>query len=238
MRPRDFLNVAEGLASSRSEAARRTATGRAYYAALMECHEALARWGVKIKSEAGMHQKVQRCFDSARDRRLHSVWRALKRLVGLRQAADYLYGSHIFHDRQLASTAVHLAGHVIETIDLLEREGHLLEFAAADVTIRRAAKRYEALAESAGPEERMFFTGEAMPEEAEEIKAGDQVHLRSGSPRMTVESAGELCKCLWHDPVKGFQRIEVPAVTLRKYHGPQRQPPQKAPDAAPPAEQS
>src|SRR5919206_5183336 len=86
---RAFLTSARDLLASPSEANRRAAAGRAYYALLHEGRAALDRWGFPLPPGESLHRFVRLRFGFAAHADLIPVRDALDALGQLRNQADY-----------------------------------------------------------------------------------------------------------------------------------------------------
>ncbi len=86
---RAFLEVARELTPGGTEAHRRTAAGRAYYALMLEARELLARWGISPAPRDSVHHSVRLKMLSSADPDLRQVGLTLERLGRLRNDADY-----------------------------------------------------------------------------------------------------------------------------------------------------
>jgi hypothetical protein len=86
---RAFLQSAQDLLTRSSEANRRSAAGRAYYAPLHEGRMALDRWGFPLPPRESIHSFVRLRFVFTADGDLQRIGDALDRLSRLRNQADY-----------------------------------------------------------------------------------------------------------------------------------------------------
>src|SRR5687768_9227637 len=86
---RAFLDVARDLALGKHEAHWRSAAGRAYYALLLECREALRRWGISSPSGHGVHSFVRLRLLYCPDQGVKNLGYRLERLLKVRNSADY-----------------------------------------------------------------------------------------------------------------------------------------------------
>src|SRR4051794_36179591 len=89
MNGRAFLQSARDLLTIPSEANRRSAAGRAYYALLHEGRIALERWGFPIPPRENIHTFVRLRFTYPAHSDLRRVGQALEQLGRLRNQADY-----------------------------------------------------------------------------------------------------------------------------------------------------
>jgi len=86
---RAFLAVARDLQSGPTEAHRRAAVGRAYYALLHEGFAALQRWGFLMPPRENLHAFVRLRFNFAGEPDLKQVGFLMDELSRLRNQADY-----------------------------------------------------------------------------------------------------------------------------------------------------
>jgi hypothetical protein len=86
---RGFLDVARDVATGPTEYHRRAAVVHAYYALLLECRDALFRWGFALPSQNALHSWVRLRFVYAADEDLKAIGDGLERLVRLRNRASY-----------------------------------------------------------------------------------------------------------------------------------------------------
>jgi hypothetical protein len=89
MRGREFLDLARAIVTGPTEAYRRGTVIHAYYALVLECRDALARWGFSCPPRQNMHSWVRLRFMYARDADCKTVGRALEFLVQRRNEASY-----------------------------------------------------------------------------------------------------------------------------------------------------
>ncbi len=85
---RAFLRVAGELAGGPTETHWRAAAGRACYALMLECRDALSRWGFPARKQNG-HSFVRLCFTYTNDADVKHIGRALDMAVRMRNLADY-----------------------------------------------------------------------------------------------------------------------------------------------------
>ena len=89
MRGRQFLELAREILKGGSERHRRGAAGRAYYALMLECRDALDAWGFTAPRRDAVHGFVRQRFDSTANADLRAIHAALEALGKLRNEADY-----------------------------------------------------------------------------------------------------------------------------------------------------
>src|SRR5437870_4238688 len=89
MRGRAFLDVARETAGGATEAHWRTAGVKAYYALLLECRDALARWGLSLPRNQTVHPAVRLRFTYATHPDVKQIGFTLDRLAGFRSKASY-----------------------------------------------------------------------------------------------------------------------------------------------------
>lgn len=120
---RAFLDLARELLLGKTEAHWRGAAGRAYYALLLECREALRRWGIALPSGHGIHAFVRLRFSYAADADLKVIGRTLDHLVRLRNFADYeLPSSPSFKSSLRAQKAVTESATALALLDAIEAD--------------------------------------------------------------------------------------------------------------------
>lgn len=89
MQGRDFLVVAQELVAGTTEAHWRTAVTQAYYALMLECRDALIRWGYPPPPRHSVHADVRLRFSFATDPDIRQIGDALDDLVRRRNPASY-----------------------------------------------------------------------------------------------------------------------------------------------------
>ncbi len=89
MQGRAFLEVARDLTTGASEAHWRGVAVHAYYALLLECRDALARWGFPAPPRQSVHAYVRLRFSYASDADVRTIGDRLDKLVQLRNQASY-----------------------------------------------------------------------------------------------------------------------------------------------------
>lgn len=136
MHGRDYLDVARDLAGESTEAKWRTASSRAYYALLLECRDALRRWGIQILKR-DIHAFVKQRFRLVKNADLTSIGTFLEALNELRARADYERGPlPEFKTSQRACSAVQEAADALVLLDSLGSDSARLT--AAIAAIRQA----------------------------------------------------------------------------------------------------
>jgi hypothetical protein len=88
MRGRRFLDLAQEVARGTREAHGRGAVIHAYYALMLECRDALVRWG-RLPPKLDVHAWVRLQFDRSTDAELRRIAQALDELVRRRNKASY-----------------------------------------------------------------------------------------------------------------------------------------------------
>jgi hypothetical protein len=134
---RDFLPIGRELLQGGTEAHRRAAAGRAYYALFLEARDALQRWGIAIPRRDPIHAAVRMRFTFVADPLARSVGEALEQLVQLRNQADYILATPgLFGDDHEAQQSLIRAEDAIHTLDLVEADTARLQAVVADIRSR------------------------------------------------------------------------------------------------------
>ena len=123
MQGREFLDPAGAIAHRSSEADWRGAAVHAYYALILECREALARWGRSPAGRLSIHATVRLKFTYAANADLKRIEKAVDSLSRLRNAASY----DLSHLRQFTSAitsqaAIDTARDTIALLDAIEAD--------------------------------------------------------------------------------------------------------------------
>ncbi len=123
MQGRAFLDVARELRYGATEAHLRAAVIHAYYGLLLECRDALIRWGVAIPPHQNMHSFVRLKFEYAGAADLKRIGDALDFLVRHRNQASYdLSPLVVFQTRRLALRAVQEAADALALLDAIDAD--------------------------------------------------------------------------------------------------------------------
>lgn len=131
---RAFLDVARELLKGKTEAHWRAAAGRAYYALMLECREALRRWGIPPPSGQGVHAFVRLRFVYSPEPDVKEIGYRLERLIKLRNLADYdLLSTAGWKDSKKAQDAVVQVEDALLLLDTLEADAPRLAQTIADI---------------------------------------------------------------------------------------------------------
>jgi hypothetical protein len=134
---RAFLESARLLMATPTEANRRSAVGRAYYAALNETRAALARWGFSVPPGVDVEEFVNTRFYLAMDMDAVRVSDVLVRLQRNREIADYSLTEAVsFADESMVRDLLLLAEIGIDLLDQIEADP--VRRAKAVAAIRKA----------------------------------------------------------------------------------------------------
>jgi hypothetical protein len=89
MRGRAFLVLADEVVKGSDEQHWRGAVIHAYYGLMLECREALVRWGRPVPPRYNVHQHVKQTFLFASQREVKDIGFALEDLLEARNWASY-----------------------------------------------------------------------------------------------------------------------------------------------------
>lgn len=109
----DFLQIAQQLLKAPSEAAYRTAAGRAYYAAFHRCAGFLSGLGFETSIGPQAHGQLQSRINNSGVSEGQQLYRILHRLYDRRRVADYDLHSQEFQSQATAALLVASAGQAI-----------------------------------------------------------------------------------------------------------------------------
>jgi hypothetical protein len=122
MNGRAFLDVARELVAGATEAHWRAATGRAYYALMIECRDVLRKWGFIPAPRENVHTFVRLRFSFAADSDLKTIGDALDRLGQWRNKADYqLSLPGLFGSPATATAAVGVVQNALTALDGIDQ---------------------------------------------------------------------------------------------------------------------
>ena len=137
MQGREYLELAREILIGGTERHRRGASGRAYYALMLECRDALFRWGFALPPRENVHHFARMRFSFPAHPELRQVGDALDRLGRLRNKADYEMSS--LQDFMSDTITQHAIQRVTSMLALLDAiEGDPVRRAAAIAAIRAA----------------------------------------------------------------------------------------------------
>jgi hypothetical protein len=123
MRGRAFLDLAREIIRGGTEKHWRGASGRAYYALMLECRDALIRWGFSPAHGESSHRFVHIRLSIPSDADVRIIIDRFDRLAPLRNKADYdLKTLPEFSSERRAQGALQQAGDVLDLLDALEAD--------------------------------------------------------------------------------------------------------------------
>jgi hypothetical protein len=135
MAGRGFLEVAREVVAGTTEYHWRAAVIHAYYALILECRDALLRWGFAVPRRDIMHAQVRLRFTYATDSDLKEIGRALDTLVRERNRASYdLTPGTKYASSTTAQRAIKEASNALDLLD--DIDGDANRRAAAIATIQ------------------------------------------------------------------------------------------------------
>jgi len=115
--PADFLDIADQLRTSPSEAGQRTSIGRSYYALYNVVYGTLISQGVRLENEGSDHKLLVYYLTTCRDREADKIGGALRDLHSHRIDADYHMQLSI--DPQQSEFAYRLARKTVDRFNAL-----------------------------------------------------------------------------------------------------------------------
>jgi hypothetical protein len=131
---RAFLESARLLMTTPTEANRRSAVGRAYYAVLNEARVALERWGFSAPAGADIDDYILSRFDRVLNMDILRVADALDQLGEHREVADYsLSTPGVFADEKGVNHLLQRAEIGIDLLDQIEADPARRAKAVADI---------------------------------------------------------------------------------------------------------
>lgn len=133
MRGREFLDTANRLSAMTAEPDWRSAMSRAYYALLLECRDALNRWGFSIPPRAS-HRDVYHYLQFPRNADSNQIARTFQNLSGKRNRADYDLSPHTMFTKSTDAIAVIKdARDAVALLDAIEADATRKAQAIADI---------------------------------------------------------------------------------------------------------
>jgi hypothetical protein len=136
MRGREFLELARELIKGRHERHRRGAAGRAYYALMLECRDALDAWGFALPRRDLIHAFVRDRFLNNANADLPAIGRALEKLVRLRNQADYELHGKVFPLASTIQQEINNADTALKLLDAINADANRRSAAVADIRAR------------------------------------------------------------------------------------------------------
>jgi hypothetical protein len=122
MSGRGFLDVARDVATKATEFHQRAAAIHAYYGLVLECRDALFRWGFAMPPRDNVHAWVRLRLVFAADKDLKVMGRALDTLVRLRNEASYDLLSTKFASSAPAQRAIQDSTTALMLLDQIETD--------------------------------------------------------------------------------------------------------------------
>lgn len=122
MAGRGFLDVARDVASGATEYHWRAGVIHAYYALVLECRDALFRWGFAIPRRDNMHTWVRLRFIYASDADLKQIGDYIDKLVQQRNRASYDLQSPDFTSPVVVQEAIQDAVAALALLDQIDAD--------------------------------------------------------------------------------------------------------------------
>ena len=142
MDPRDFYQIALGLSTSQKPGERRTAIGRAYYAAYNVAANFLRSLKVIIEKKPESHKKVQEFLSNSGDKEITKIAHKLETMRTMRNHADYDLDNLAPENIKSVEINMALAQNFIETIDKCSTENERLTVVKTNVQNWREKNGY------------------------------------------------------------------------------------------------
>ncbi len=134
MRGRAYLELAREIVIGGTEVHWRGATGRAYYALMLEGREALFRWGFACPRRDNVHTFVRLRFSYPADADLKSIGKVLDVVGRLRNGADYNLSALLtFASNVAAQQAIDDVTDALDLLDAIEADPARLVAAVAAI---------------------------------------------------------------------------------------------------------